>query len=124
MTMRFSAVLLVLSLVSPAVVTVVCELGCLQAHHHNTDAPSAAQCHGHQASPAPVVAVSAADWALCHDSAPVLSAIVKVSSQFASMALVIGAWSSEFRVSPARSLRSGPGFSPPNLLLITTQLRI
>jgi len=123
--MRFSAVLLVVSLVSPAVVTVVCELSCLQAHHHTTSAALAAQCHGHQTSPAPVVAVSAADWALCHDSAPVPSAIVKASPQSPSTpAIVAGSRPLEFREPAASLRRSRPGVGPPGVLLITTQLRI
>ena len=123
--MRASALLLVLGLVSPAVVTAACELVCLQAHHHSTGDALAAQCHGHDASSAPVVSLSAADWALCHDGAPVPSAIVKASPQSPSTpAVVVGARPLECR-EPAASLRpSRHGFGPPGVLLITTQLRI
>jgi hypothetical protein len=123
--MRCSALLLVLSLVSPAVVTAVCELVCLQAHHHSTGEALAAQCHGRDASSAPVVTLSAADWALCHDGTPVPSAVVKASPQFVPMpALVISPRPSEFREPATSWFRSRPGFGPPGVLLITTQLRI
>ena len=123
--MRFSALLLVLSLVSPAVVTTACELACLHAHHHRSGEALAAQCHDHAASPPPVVAVSAVDRALCHDDAPVPSAIVKATPQFASMpAIVSGPRPSGFHVPARPSLGGRLWFGPSDLLLITTQLRI
>ena len=125
MGMRSSALLLVLSLVSPAVVTAVCEFTCLQAHHHSPGDALGPQCHGHDASSAPLVALSAADVALCHDNATVPSAVVKAAPQGASMpAVVSAARPPQFREPAASSFRSRPGFGPPGVLLITTQLRI
>lgn len=125
MSMRLSALLLVLSLVSPAVVTTVCELACLHAHHHRTGEAVVAQCHGDDVSPAPAVAMSSAEVALCHDDGPVPSAIVKATPHFASMPAVAGSTRlPEFHVPAQSSVRGRLWFGPPDLLLITTQLRI
>ena len=123
--MRSWALLLVLSLVSPAVVSAVCELTCLHAHHHTGMEAKAAECHGHDAVPASAVVVTAADAALCHDGATVPSAIVKASAQLASMpAVVNGPRPPEFRAPTAFAPRGRVWLGPPSLLLITTQLRI
>jgi len=125
MSMRSSALLLVVSLVSPAVVTAVCELTCLRAHHNTSGEAMAAQCHGQEASPAPVVTVSAADRALCHGDAPVPSASVKATPQFASMPAVVNGPRPAGLDEPApASLRGRTWYGPPDFLLITTQLRI
>jgi hypothetical protein len=122
---RLSALLLVLSLVSPAVVNTVCELACLHAHHHRTGEALAAQCHGDDASPAPVVAMSSAEVALCHGDGPVPSAIVKATPHVASMPAVVGSTRlPEFHVPAQSPVRGRLWVGPPDLLLITTQLRI
>jgi hypothetical protein len=73
---RSIAVLLVLVLVGPSLVTATCELTCAMASHHR-EAPSSpeAPCHEHQGS-APDRAVSANPSALCHDSGALPSAVV------------------------------------------------
>jgi hypothetical protein len=125
MNMRSCTLVLVLSLVSPAVVNAVCELTCLHAHHHGNAEALAAECHGHGATPASAVAVSAADPALCHDAAPVPSAIVKAPPQLASVPVVASTPRPAALNVPARlSLRGRLWSDPSDLLLITTQLRI
>ena len=64
MGMRAVALVLVLSLVSPAVITAACELSCLQAAHHAATT-AGANCHGDEAnSGGPAFA---AGGTLCHD---------------------------------------------------------
>jgi hypothetical protein len=124
MNVRVPAIVLVLSLVSPAVATAVCELTCLEAHHHATAAAMEADCHRHDAASAPVVAVSAVDAAFCHRDSLPASAIVKASPQLASVP------ASMVRPRPAGlQLPVGTSFhrrvaAPPGLLLTATQLRI
>jgi hypothetical protein len=124
MGMRSCAFLLMLSLVSPAVLTAACELACLQAQHHRNADALASPCHGHAAPPAPV-AVSAADRALCHDEAPLPSAIVKATPQFASMpSEVTAALPAEFHMPDRVFPRGHLWVVHPALLRITSQLRI
>jgi hypothetical protein len=123
--MRSCALLLVLSLVSPAVVNAACELTCLRAHHHRSAEALATECHGHDAAPARAVAVSAADPRLCHDAAPVPSATVKAPLQFVSIPAVVSSLRPpEIHVPAALSQRGRSWPGPLDLLLITTQLRI
>ena len=122
--MRCVALALVLSLVSPAVITAVCEVGCLRAEHHDAGAAAAADCHSHGAGPAPAVALSGADQALCHDDAAAPSAIVVASQQLVSMPAVIHVPQDAALVPPAMSSLSAGFRAGRPLLLITTQLRI
>jgi len=124
MRLRPAAIVLVLSLVSPVVVTAVCEIACLRAQHHDAGAV-AADCHGHGAGPAPAVALSRADQALCHDDAAAPSAIVVSSQQLASMPAVVDLPpTSVFNLRTPAFWSGGFRFRPPDVLLITNQLRI
>ncbi len=123
--LRPAALVLMLSLVSPVVVTAVCEVACLRAQHHDAGAAVAADCHGHGAGPAPAVALSRADQALCHDDAAAPSAIVVSSQQLASMPAVVDLPpTSAFNLRAPAFWSGGFRFRPPDVLLITNQLRI
>jgi hypothetical protein len=122
--MRPCATLLVLSLARPAFVNVVCELACLQAHHHRRAVAVASQCHGHATVPAPVVVVSSVNTVLCHDDAPAPEAVVKAAPQFASMSPAFSApRPPELRAS-LKVWRGRQWLDPPGLFPTTTQLRI
>jgi hypothetical protein len=122
---RSAALVLALSLVSPAVVTALCEIACLHEQHHQEGAATQAECHGHNDSTARMVAISAAADVLCHDDAAAPAAVIAGGHSLSSMPAVVN-----LPQEPAIDLRaplSVPGgmwFRPPNLLLIATQLRI
>jgi hypothetical protein len=76
MLARVVAVLLVLVLVGPSVVTATCELTCAMAsHHHNAPSSTEASCHEHQGANQGV-GVQADPSALCHESGDLPSAVV------------------------------------------------
>jgi hypothetical protein len=73
---RATAILLVLVLVGPSVVTATCELTCALASHHGAAAPATeASCHEHQGS-GQGNGVSAKPTTLCHESADLPSAVI------------------------------------------------
>jgi hypothetical protein len=122
---RSAALLLVLSLVSPAVVTAVCEIACLRAQHHQEGAATQAECHGRNDSTTPMVTISAAADVLCHHDAAAPAAVIAGGHSLSSTPAVVN-----LPQEPAIDLRAplsvagGLWFRPPNLLLIATQLRI
>ena len=93
MVMRAVALLLVVSLVSPAVVSVVCELSCLRVLHHATGAAYASDCHEHGASAARDTSASKVSGAgaLCHDDGewPTTLAVGKAPGTLASATAVV-----------------------------------
>jgi|SRR5687768_16480552 len=73
---RSTAILLVLVLVGPSVVTATCELTCALASHHSDVAPATeASCHEHQGS-SQGSGVSAKTYTICHESAVLPSAVI------------------------------------------------
>ena len=73
---RSTAILLVLVLVGPSVVTATCEVTCALASHHREAAPATdASCHEHQGS-SQGSGVSANPSTLCHESAELPSAVI------------------------------------------------
>jgi hypothetical protein len=122
---RCATLVLVVSLVSPGVVTVVCEMMCLRAQHHLSGAAVQAECHEHGGAPARMVAISAAADILCHDDAATPAAVIAGSKHLGSMPAVMDL-PQESAIDLRARLRSPDGmrFRLPNLLVITTQLRI
>jgi len=122
--MRFAALALLLSLVSPSVVAGMCELVCLHADHV-AGAATGAECHGADAAGTPLAAVSGAARVHCHGEAPSVSAIVKTGAQptstpaalirprpIGACPVVAGTFSGRFTA------------RPPGLVLKTTPLRL
>ena len=79
MGMRPAAVVLLVSLVSPAVMTAVCELSCLQALHHAASAAATGACHEHRSGQTDGPAVSGSA-VLCHDAAEAPAATTPATS--------------------------------------------
>jgi hypothetical protein len=76
MLARATAILLVLVLVGPSVVTATCELTCALASHHREAVPATqASCHEHQGS-SQGSGVSAKPSTVCHESADLPSAVI------------------------------------------------
>jgi hypothetical protein len=122
---RSAALLLALSLVSPAVLTALCEIACLRAQHHQEGAATQAECHGHHGAAAPMVAISAAADVQCHDDAAAPAAVIAGGHSLSFTPAVVSLpQEPAIDVRAPFSLPGGMWFRPPNLLLITTQLRI
>jgi hypothetical protein len=74
---RSVAVVLVLVLVGPSLVTATCELTCaLARHHHGAPSSSSGACHEHQGF-ATSVGIAATPSSLCHESGELPSAVVE-----------------------------------------------
>jgi hypothetical protein len=123
--MRAAALILVLTLASPAAITAACELWCLQALHHAAAATDAGGCHsGHAAAPGTFV-VAGADGARCHDDSEAPRAIVKGTAPLAFVPAVISLAPALFSDAPiAQAVPYSTRARPPDVLLTTTQLRI
>jgi hypothetical protein len=123
--MRAAALILVLTLASPAAISAVCELWCLQALHHAAAAADASGCHdGHSAAPG-TFAVAGADGARCHDGSEGPTAIVKATAGVAFVPTVVASTPALFGDAPVAHLAPQSNRArPPDVLLVTTQLRI
>ena len=123
--MRVAALVLVVSLASPAAISAVCELFCLQALHHAAAAAAAAGCHtGHSDAPG-TSAVAGAHGTRCHDDSEAPTAIVKGTASLAFVPAVISLAPTLFDDAPVAHVATHSHRArPPDVLLITTQLRI
>lgn len=122
---RRVALLLVMTLVGPSIATAVCELACVHHAHHAATNPSPSRsmdCHGHD-SDAERRSVDSAGWP-CHDAAGDVAVLVEAARQQIA--------DRDARELPALLSATSGGdvsthagrFRPPDVLLITTQLRI
>jgi len=115
--MRLTALLLAISLVSPAVATAYCELSCLQA------LPKTASCHEQESQGGPAVSAGAS---LCHEEGSEGPAAVIVSNApIAAPPAIVPAVAALAPPQPFTVHIAGSSLArPPDLLLLTTQLRI
>jgi hypothetical protein len=123
--MRAAALLLLVSLVSPAVMSAVCELSCLQALHHAPGQSGGSDCHGHGGQPADGPLLAASGGALCHDedTGPPAATAAGAAAPVPVPATVV-AW-----IAAAPGLHAGvvqhtARARAPDRLPITTPLRI
>jgi len=121
--MRAAALVLVVSLVSPAAMTAVCEISCRQALHHAATA-AAPDCHEHGAGQADGPAVSGST-VLCHDEgAPPDATAAGAALAMSAPASVTLAAAVVPDAHAARVIPRHAGARPPDRLSITAQLRI
>ena len=85
--MRAVALVLVLCLTGPAVVTAVCEWDCARAHHHEVNA-APVSCHEHQPKTGTTV-IASTTGAVCHREAEIPTAIMTANLNNASAPAVL-----------------------------------
>ena len=122
--MRRAAILLIVTLIGPSIATAVCELSCLRGAHHEATSPasSSAECHDH-GSGTPRQSLTAAG-APCHEAAGEVTAVIEAATQLGADPAVRARQGVEPRTSGAMASALASRFSPPDILRITTQLRI
>ena len=122
--MRRAAILLIVTLTGPSIATAVCELSCLRGGHHETTSPasSTTECHDH-GSGTPLQSLTAAG-APCHEAAGDVTAVIEAATQLGADPAVRERQGVESGTTGATSPALASRFRPPDILRITTQLRV
>ena len=122
--MRRAAILLIVTLTGPSIATAVCELSCLRGAHHETTSPasSTTECHDHGSS-TPRQSLTAAGGP-CHEAAGEVTAVIEAATQLGADPAVRERQVVEPGRSGAIVSALASQFRPPDILRITTQLRI
>jgi hypothetical protein len=122
MLMRKLAVLLIVSVLAPAVASALCSFTC--SHGHSTSAQADASCHGHGTNDTRSLKSTDNSW--CHDTRDDDGAIVvgPAPPPMPSLLAVPRTPALILDDQPPSATISEGSPSPPDILLISTQLRI
>ena len=120
-----AALLVSLTLIAPSVARVVCDVGCVHAGRHVTLAVSDEGCHQHQPPSRPNLAVTSTND-VCHaDNAAIVSSVATERQALKAALLVVRlqhALVADHSIPSVSDWSSS--LSPPDIVSITTQLRI